>query len=218
MKQYRRGDLSGTPGSLGRTAALAALCASVTVCDRSSAAPLEAIASSLRFGVDHAAHVRQYDPVFQKPITEGGSGVPIGNGDLAAVVWEPDDLTIMLNKCDLGGTSQAARVRFITPTAKRLADRVGRLTTHLSLFDATATITYEGGKLPESAGWMWRGRSGAAPPPADEDLGTLSVVSYVPNGRNVLIVRYEEEPKAPHPVRIVLDRWVQKQFGDNVQA
>jgi hypothetical protein len=58
-------------------------------------------------------YLRQFEPIMLQPIREGGSALPIGNGDLAAVIWQPGDLTVMLNKCDIGGVaSQAARLVF----------------------------------------------------------------------------------------------------------
>ncbi len=170
----------------------------------------------IRFKPDRAGYLRQYDPIMLRPIADGGSALPIGNGDLAAVIWEPGDLTFMLNKCDIGGASQAARLIVKTPV--KLADRVGTLESRLSLYDATATISYEGGKLPECAGWCWRGRAQVPPKPEDKDLGTLSAIAYVPNGRNVFLLEYKEEAKAAHPVTLVFERWIQKEYGENVSA
>lgn len=191
------------------------------------------IESACRFRVDRRKHLQQYTTVFQRPIQEGYDALPVGNGDLAAVVWQPNHLTWMLNKCDLSGeASQAARLVFETPTP--LAQRAGRLETRLSLADATVNLTYTGGEFgrsgrpavadvafsttpPERFG-VWRGVYGRLPNPGPADLGTLKVCGYIPEGRNTLLIEYAEETEAPHPTTIVLERWIQKPWGDDVRA
>ena len=183
------------------------------VASAETADPLE---SALRFRVDREGYLKQFDPIFLRPIREGQNALPVGNGDLAAVIWQPEDLVVMLNKCDVGGTSQVGRLRIETPV--KLADRVGRLTSRLSLYEATADVTYEGGKLPGSAGWVWRGRYGRAPKPEERDQGTVRVRAWVPNGQNVFLLKYEEEGKTPHELTVFFERWVQKEFGGEVTA
>lgn len=109
-----------------------------------TAAGADTIEQVVRFQIDRPGYLKQYETVFQKPILDGGSALPVGNGDLAAVIWQPGDLTIMLNKCDIGGASQAARL--VVQTPDKVASRVGTLESRLSLYDATTHITYEGGK------------------------------------------------------------------------
>jgi len=61
----------------------------------------------------------------------------LGNGDLAAVLWQPAHLTWMLNKCDFDlAVPQVARLVIETP--RPLADRLGTLESRLSLYEATA--------------------------------------------------------------------------------
>lgn len=172
---------------------------------------------AVRWDLDRAAYLRQYETVFRRPIRRGVDALPLGNGDLAAVLWTPNHLTWMLNKCDISGaSSQAARLVIETP--KPIADRVGALEARLSLYEATGTVDYEGGRLPESAGWAWRGNNEPAPDVHDVDLGTVRVKSYVSSERNVLLVHYEDEPHGPHPVSITLQRWVQPSLGGRVEA
>lgn len=173
---------------------------------------------NIRFEIDRASYIGQYDPIFKKPILQGRNAIPVGNGDLAVVAWQPGHLTWMLNKNDIGGVaSQAARLSITTPDAVPVAERVGRLETRLSLYDATGTVEYRGGELPQEAGWIWRGKPGAAPQVTDRDLGTVRASFYVPNGRNVFLLSYEEESKLPHPVTIALERWIQKEYGGTIE-
>ena len=48
--------------------------------------------------------------------------------------------------------------------------------------------------------------------------GTVEVTSFVPEGRNVLLVDYRETAADPHPLRIVLDRWLQAEWGKKARA
>lgn len=176
----------------------------------------QSIEDVIRFKVDRAGYIRQFDPIFQKPIDHGKDAIPVGNGDLAAVAWQPDHLTWMLNKCDIGGASQVARIRIETPNP--ISTRVGTLETRLSLENAVGTISYSGGKLPQSSGWMWRGKSGSAPKVTDNDLGYVMARFHVTEGQNVFMLSYDEKSKVAHPTSIIFERWIQKQYGKNVTA
>lgn len=166
----------------------------------------------VRFSVDPTVYLRQFDTVFLRPIEKGYDALPIGNGDLAAVVWQPGHLTWMLNKCDLSGeASQAARLIIETPV--KLADRVGRLESRLSLAKATVTVRYTGGKITNN----WRGIGGKPPQPASRDGGVLKISSFIPHDRNVLLIDYYERPKQPHVTTIALERWLQPSWSGKLK-
>ncbi|MBI4025612.1 MAG: hypothetical protein HY360_11580 [Verrucomicrobia bacterium] len=170
-----------------------------------------------RFRLDRNGYFRQFETVFLRPIEKGYDAVAVGNGDLAAIVWQPEHLTWMLNKCDLSGeASQVARLIFQTPT--QLSQRLGRLETRLSLAQATATIKYAGGEFGGFQRGGWRGIREAMPDPKATDFGALSVTGYVPHGRNVLLVEYAEQPGTPQPLAIVFERWTQASWGDDVRV
>lgn len=176
-----------------------------------------ALEEALHWKLDRAGYLRQYETVFRQPIREGGNAVAVGNGDLAAVGWQPEHLTWMLNKCDISGNaSQAARLTIETP--QPLTARIGTLETRLSLAEATMTVTYEGGKLPEESGWVWRGKSGPQPKVTDADQGTVRATAYVPEGRNVFLLSYAETAKVAHPLTFVLERWLQPELGGKLTA
>ncbi|MDD5706065.1 MAG: hypothetical protein PHR35_09075 [Kiritimatiellae bacterium] len=163
----------------------------------------------LPFQVDMEGYLRQYETVFRRPIVDGYHALPFGNGDLAAVMWQPEHLTWMLNKCDIGGTSQVARLRIETPTP--LADRIGTLESRLSLAEATVTVNYEGGRIPSDAYGIWKGKYGRQPKAGDMDLGSVNASAYIPEGRNVLLVDYRSESPAAFPTTIVMERWIQEE-------
>ncbi len=187
---------------------------------------LTEIKKRVRFVVDSACYLKQFENVFLRPIRNGYDALPVGNGDLAAIVWQPDHLTWMLNKSDISGeASQAARVVIETP--KPLADRVGRLQTRLSLANSTVEIKYTGGELgmcprpddiPATERMVtWRGVTARVPEPEPFDLGTLEVSGCIPHGRNVLLLSYDERAEAPHPTRIRLERWLQSDWGRQME-
>ncbi|MBI4027505.1 MAG: hypothetical protein HY360_21140 [Verrucomicrobia bacterium] len=170
-----------------------------------------------RFQIDQNEYLRQFETVFLRPIEKGYDAVAVGNGDLAAIVWQPGHLTWMLNKCNLSGeASQAARLVFETPVP--LAQRIGRLETRLSLAEATVAVKYTGGEL---GGWDkggWRGRFAPTPVIQDIDRGSLDVTGYVPDGCNVLLIEYAEAPAVPHPTTIRWERWRQAAWGDDARV
>ena len=52
--------------------------------------------------VDYTGFLSQHDVVYQAPATDGIDGLPVGNGDLAAMVWTPPEhLHLAINKSDL---------------------------------------------------------------------------------------------------------------------
>ena len=52
--------------------------------------------------VDYEKYLSQHDVVYLSPATEGVEGLPIGNGDMAAMIWTPPEQIIWnINKCDL---------------------------------------------------------------------------------------------------------------------
>ena len=172
------------------------------------------IETACRFRVNRAEFLRQYETVFLRPIRHGFDAIPVGNGDLAAIHWQPDHLTWMLNKNDItGAASQAARVVIETP--KPLATRAGRLETRLSFAEAVTTVHYAGGQVLKGA---WRGDYAETPEPGPADHGTVDVAAFVPEGRNALLIDYRETAAAAHPLTIVLERWLQSDWGKKAHA
>ena len=175
-----------------------------------------ALEQTVRFRLDRQGYLKQFNPRFQKPIFHGKDAIPVGNGDLAAVAWQPEHLTWMLNKCDIGAASQVARLRIESPDT--ITKRIGLLETCLSLTDATGTVTYEGGEMPESAHWMWRGRTNPAPKSTKKDLGNIKTNFYVPEDRNVFMLSYDETSPVHRPLRIVFERWIQNEYDGTLKV
>jgi hypothetical protein len=53
-------------------------------------------------GVDYPGFLSQHDVVYLAPAPDGVDGLPLGNGDLGALLWTPSDhLRLAINKSDL---------------------------------------------------------------------------------------------------------------------
>ena len=52
---------------------------------------------TVRFRLDRQGYIKQFNPRFQKPIQHGKDAIPVGNGDFAAVAWQPEHLTWTLS-------------------------------------------------------------------------------------------------------------------------
>ena len=54
--------------------------------------------------------ISQYDLVYKSPPVDPMQGIPLGNGDVAALVWcEGSKIIIVLNKCDLWDDSKSEK-------------------------------------------------------------------------------------------------------------
>lgn len=52
--------------------------------------------------VDYASFLAQHDVVYLAPVVDGFDGLPVGNGDLGAMIWTPPrELRLQINKTDL---------------------------------------------------------------------------------------------------------------------
>ncbi|HEY3397615.1 MAG TPA: discoidin domain-containing protein [Armatimonadota bacterium] len=54
-----------------------------------------------RFSVDLPSYLSQYDVLYLAPAMAPDEGLPLGNGDLCAAVWNSDTLNFTLNKSDV---------------------------------------------------------------------------------------------------------------------
>ena len=59
--------------------------------------------------VDHGAYMSQHDVVYHAPALHGAQGMPIGDGDIGAMVWCPDTLRFQIQKSDLWADPEIGR-------------------------------------------------------------------------------------------------------------
>jgi hypothetical protein len=57
--------------------------------------------------VEMPSYLSQHDVVYCSPALDGGQGMPIGNGDLGAMLWCPDGLRLQVQKSDLWADAAA---------------------------------------------------------------------------------------------------------------
>jgi len=54
------------------------------------------------FEVDYSSYLRRHDVVYKSPADRPFEGLPIGNGDLGALLWSPSSgFQVIINKCDV---------------------------------------------------------------------------------------------------------------------
>ena len=62
------------------------------------------------WNIDWPGRISRYDLVYLSPPVDPMQGIPLGNGDVSALVWcESSKIIIVLNKCDLWDDSQTGK-------------------------------------------------------------------------------------------------------------
>ena len=62
------------------------------------------------WNIDWPGRISQYDLVYKSPPIDPMQGIPLGNGDVAALAWcEDSKIIIVLNKCDLWDDSKTGK-------------------------------------------------------------------------------------------------------------
>jgi hypothetical protein len=85
------------------------------VTGRVSDGPSNAIKSAFdpklaQWNIDWPGRVAQHDLVYKSPPIDPMQGIPLGNGDVAALAWcEGSKLIMVLNKCDLWDDSKTGK-------------------------------------------------------------------------------------------------------------
>ena len=78
--------------------------------------------------VDYAAFLSRHDVVYLAPPTEGIDGLPVGNGELGAMIWAPADrLQLQINKVGLwDDRPNGSFTSWATKRSARLSDQPER--------------------------------------------------------------------------------------------
>lgn len=98
--------------------------------------------------VDLPAHLARNEVVYLAPAREGWQGLPLGNGRLGAIQWQPDDLLLELNSA-LSGVYGGAIGRIHLKTTPGMTAAVQSYTQRLAPGQATVSTvaTYPQGRL-----------------------------------------------------------------------
>lgn len=154
--------------------------------------------------VDYPAFLSQHDVVYLAPPTEGINGLPVGNGDLGAMIWTPTDrLQLQINKVDLWDdrpdgpfTSWGDEDEEVSTTLRS----AGTLTlSHgLPTYDQLYLTDFEARLRLAEAQVDVR----AATP-----FARLSATIFVSEAAGVLVVRYQDQTDDALARRIEFSRW-----------
>ncbi len=142
--------------------------------------------------------VRRYDTVFRTPMKAAFEALPVGNGDLGAMVWtDAEHVTMQLNKSDLW-TKATSESGMLLRSAGRLCLDFGMpLFDYLYLEDFEARLSM-----------------------ADEEariqtvtpFAKAAVTAYADPDRNLLISEISCETPGPAALRIALERYGSRAF------
>lgn len=147
-----------------------------------------------------------HDVRYLSPAEEGRFGLPIGNGDLAAVVWTPHDrLQLAINKSNAWDDAETLPVpdwHWAPQTEERSTALVSCATLSVSnslpLFDTAYLDDFEA---------CLHLREGRASVHARSPLCDTQVQTFIGRDPDVLVVQYEEDAEEPVVREITLARW-----------
>ncbi len=159
--------------------------------------------------VDYAAFLSQHDLVYLAPAPDGIDGLPIGNGDLGAMVWTPSDrLHLQINKIDLwddgpeGPFNSWGDAEEESNTMLRSAGALS-LGHGLPIFDRLYLTDFAARLHLAEAEVEIR----AATPFAE-----MAAEIFVSKAAGVLVVHYHDWTEEKLPRRIELNRWGSRAF------
>ena len=199
--------MASLPPALGQAAAKAEQAENPPAAERIESAYSP---SAGQWEVAWPERLAQHDVVYLSPPEDPTLGLPIGNGDLGALVWTTGrEVVLALNKCDIwddgkpGPFHNWGRTEEENYTTLR---HCGRLTIDLDCpaFDLLYQQDFEG-RL-ELA-------SGAASLRASTPFAKVAVSSYVSADPAVLVVRCETSSAESYSPTVRLERWGSRTFG-----
>jgi alpha-L-fucosidase 2 len=152
----------------------------------------------------------QHDVVYLSPPEDPTLGLPIGNGDMGALVWTTDrELVLAINKCDTwddekgGSFHNWGRAEEENYTSLRHCARLV-IALDCPVFDPLYQQDFQG-RLDLAAA--------VASLQATTPFGKVSVSSYLSADPAVLVVRCETSGSEAYSPRVKLERWGSRVFG-----
>ncbi len=152
-----------------------------------------------------------HDVRYLSPAGEGRFGLPVGNGDLAALVWTPTDrLQLAINKSNTWDDAEAYPTpdwHWTPETEEQMTALVScaelSVRNHLPLFDPTYLDDFEA---------RLHLREAYISVMAQSPLCATNVRTHVVRDPDVLIVHYDERAAEPIEREIMLARWGSRRF------
>ena len=163
-----------------------------------------------KWQIEWPGRLSQHDVVYLSPPEDPSLGLPLGNGDLGALLWTTDSkLVLAINKCDAwddnkpGDFGNWSREEEEAYTTLRHG---GRLVIDFGcpVFD----LLYQQDFLARLELASARVSLRAATP-----FAKVAVSSYVSAGEQVLVLSGETSGAEGYPRQIVLERWGSRTFG-----
>jgi len=163
-----------------------------------------------KWHIDWPGRLSQHDVVYLSPPEDASLGLPIGNGDLGALLWTAESkLLLAINKCDTwddnkpGSFSNWSREEEEAYTTLRHA---GRLVIDFGcpVFDLLYQKDFQARIQVASAQASLR---------AETPFAKAAISSYVSAMDQVLVVRGETGGVEGYPRQIELERWGSRTFG-----
>ena len=159
--------------------------------------------------IDYAAFLSQHDIVYQAPATDGIDGLPVGNGDLGAMIWTPPgSLHLAINKIDLfddapdGPFDSWSDDAEEAHTTQRAAGALS-ISNGLPAYDRLYLTDFEGRlRLAEAEVAI----KSVTP------FATTTAEILASQNAGVLVVHYEDVTEEAAPRRIELAHWGSRSF------
>ncbi len=161
------------------------------------------------WNIDWPGRISRYDLVYLSPPVDPMQGIPLGNGDVSALVWcESSKIIIVLNKCDLWDDSQTGKPevwdeKYDFYTTQRQACRIEidfkyPVFNTLYLTDFKARLSLSDAKLV---------LDGSTP------FGHLAFSAFIDHQSGLLLCNLESAFHEDVPVQISVDRFGSRTYS-----
>ncbi len=173
------------------------------------------MASDTGFGaglikVDYEKYLSQHDIVYLSPAGGGYEGLPIGNGDLAAMVWTPPQgILCHINKSDLWDDAPKGHFKH---WGKKWEEQATCLRSAGELFIQNSLPAFDWKYLIdfEARLQMFPARVTLK---AKTPFSSIRTTSFVSRADRCLVIDYEDDLKEEIPRQIILRRWGSRILG-----
>lgn len=159
--------------------------------------------------IDLPGRVAQYDLVYKSPPIDPLQGIPLGNGDVAALAWcEGSKIILVLNKCDLWDDSKTGPPdtwdeRYDYYTTQRQACRI-EIDFRLPVFDILYLTDFEARLNLVDASMSLKGVS---------PFGEITLNAFIEHGSGILFCDAKTSFQEDVPLQISLERFGSRTFS-----
>ena len=160
--------------------------------------------------VDYEKYLSQHDIVYLSPAVEGFEGLPIGNGDLGAMMWTPpEEIRWTINKCDLWDDGPDGHFE---SWGKEWEEKFTTLRGAGQLFIQSGVPAFDWKYLKDFEARLQM-YSAQVSLQARTPFSSVKVNSFVSKANRCLVVNYEDELEEELPRKVILQRWGSRVFS-----